>query len=544
MATRAAARPMTTTANRPAAAPRHSLRQNALAMVLGQGTTWVLTAVTLALLPRYLGPEAMGRYAIGISYADIAATVAGLGMATLVTREVARDPARGAAMLGTALWLNVLLGVTAGAVSAGVGLALGYERATQLVIVAMAFTVPFNLVSLLAFGALQGAEVMRYQAVFDAAGKLALLVATAVIIVFDLGLTAYIGVWVVMSVLWGLPGLFIVRKYVPYDPFAVSLRMARELVIESIPFCSASVFLVFYLAVDVMLLSVLADEGAVGIYGPASRIFGTLLFAPTIIMTIMFPRLSAVAHNAPGRFGELAVTTLKVVGGITIPVAVLAAGLSAPMLRILLGGEFDDTHAVMAVLAFALVPTSLNMIAHRVLVAVDRQRAWTYVMGAGFVAKVALDFALIQLAEAWWGNAALGAAMGLLLVEGGMTVVGIALLPQGIAGPQLAWHGVRLVAAGAVAFLAILVAEPAGFVVAGAAGVAAYVLTAFGLAVYTPRETVAAVAWLRGRGGAEAAEDALEVPPAPLFAPAEGPVLLYAPGRLKAVRPARTSPSS
>lgn len=36
---------------------RHSFRANALALAVGQGSTWLITAVTLALMPRYLGAE-------------------------------------------------------------------------------------------------------------------------------------------------------------------------------------------------------------------------------------------------------------------------------------------------------------------------------------------------------------------------------------------------------------------------------------------------------------------------------------------------------
>ena len=162
---------------RPTAAPRrraaaaatverHSLRQNAAWMFAGQGITWVLTALTLALLPRYLGPARMGSLGIGLSFSVLAAVVAGLGMSTLITREIARDREAGRRLLATALWLQVGLGLAGAVGCIGLGFVLGYGRTTQLAIAVNAATVPFNLVILLGFGALQGAELMRHQAIW------------------------------------------------------------------------------------------------------------------------------------------------------------------------------------------------------------------------------------------------------------------------------------------------------------------------------------------------------------------------------------------
>lgn len=536
-AARALFRPFPLPGTRPGAGSRQSVRQNATAMAFSQGLTWLITALTLALLPRYFGPQQMGRVALGLSYADIAGTVAGMGMATLITRELARDRERGAELLGTALWLNVSLGLVAAIVVALVGDFAGYDHSTQLVIMALSITVPFNLVSLLAFGALQGLEVMRYQAFFDTAGKLSQLAVTLGVIGFGLGLPAYLAASIFCTVVFALPTMVIVWRHAPFRARRPSFRLATSLVARGIPFCSANVLLVLYLAVDAVLLSVLASERAVGIYGPASRIFGTLLFGPTIVMTVMFPRLAATARNDPGAFVRLADAALRAVLGITAPVAAFAIALSAPLLALLLGDQYGQTPAVMAVLALALIPTSINMIAHRVLVAVDRQRAWTSVMAVSLVAKVVLAIVSIELADRLWDNPALGAAVALLAVEAGMAVVGLALVPHGVANRALAVHGGRLLAAaatgGAVATLA-----PLPWALAGMVGGLSFAVAVIAFRAYTIAEACAGARWLLGNAGGHSLPS---LPPFEESTPAE-PALLFAPGRLKAVRAARRSP--
>ena len=100
-------------------------------MFAGQTITWTLTALTLALLPRYLGPGHMGALGISLSFSNLASTAAGLGMATLITKDVARDHEAAERMLGTAVWLHVILGLAAAGASVAVGQALDYTSMTQ-----------------------------------------------------------------------------------------------------------------------------------------------------------------------------------------------------------------------------------------------------------------------------------------------------------------------------------------------------------------------------------------------------------------------------
>jgi O-antigen/teichoic acid export membrane protein len=273
---------------------------------------------------------------------------------------------------------------------------------------------------------------MRHQAIWDALNKLVMLVALVVIVVLDLGFNAYLALSIVSAVLSAVPGVVLMYRYLPFPVFSFDGAMARRLVVQSLPFCTFGVMLAIYPAIDVYLLSRLANERAVGIYSTPFRIFGTLLFAPTIIMTVVFPRLAASYVDSPAELNRIARSTMNVVLGISLPVALLTAGAGNDFLPTLVGRDFSDSGPVLMLLAAVLVPTSINMVAHRVLMAVDRQKHWTIVMCVGVVAKIALDLALIPAFEAWFGNAALGAAAGFLAVEAGMTVAALVLMPHGI----------------------------------------------------------------------------------------------------------------
>ena len=506
-------------------------------MFAGQTITWTLTALTLALLPRYLGPGHMGALGISLSFSNLASTAAGLGMATLITKDVARDHEAAERMLGTAVWLHVILGLAAAGASVAVGQALGYASMTQWAILVNCGIVPLNLLTLLGFAALQGAEVMRYQAVWDATNKLLFLIGTAAIIALDLGFGAYLVLSVGSAILVTVPAMRLMHRVLPFRPWTFSLSQARYLILASLPFSTANVFVVVYLAVDTLLLSLLSGETAVGIYTAPSRIFGTLLFAPTIVTMVVFPRMAASFHDGPTQIARLARATLALVIGITLPVAVMTVGVGDEGLVWLIGRGFSDSGPVVVLLALGLVPTSVNMVAHRILIAVDRQRIWTIVILVALGAKVALGIILIPLFDRLFDSAALGAAASLLAVEGGMMLVAFYYMPRGIMDRATYGLYARLSAGALFATAAMLLTRDHGFIITGVAGTFGYAAMVFLLHAYTPSQVLDGARWLAGRGapapaGVPGAE--LGMPPAPSAEP-----MLYSAARLKGIKSAR-----
>ncbi|MBK6664397.1 MAG: polysaccharide biosynthesis C-terminal domain-containing protein [Thermoflexaceae bacterium] len=327
------------------------------------------------------------------------------------------------------------------------------------------------------------------------------------------------------------------HRVLPFRPWTFSLSQARYLILASLPFSTANVFVVVYLAVDTLLLSLLSGETAVGIYTAPSRIFGTLLFAPTIVTMVVFPRMAASFHDGPTQIARLARATLALVIGITLPVAVMTVGVGDEGLVWLIGRGFSDSGPVVVLLALGLVPTSVNMVAHRILIAVDRQRIWTIVILVALGAKVALGVILIPLFDRLFDSAALGAAASLLAVEGGMMLVAFYYMPRGIMDRATYGLYARLSAGALFATAAMLLTRDHGFIITGLAGTFGYAAMVFLLHAYTPSQVLDGARWLAGRGapapaGLPGAE--LGMPAAPSAEP-----MLYSTARLKGIKSAR-----
>src|SRR6202521_1239362 len=65
--------------------------------------TWSLTLVWTIFVPRLLGPDGMGLLVMAWSASGIFVAIGGLGLRTLLVKEIAADPTRAPSLLGAAM---------------------------------------------------------------------------------------------------------------------------------------------------------------------------------------------------------------------------------------------------------------------------------------------------------------------------------------------------------------------------------------------------------------------------------------------------------
>lgn len=473
---------------------RDSIARNALFVFGGQLVTWTLTATSLAIVPRYLGAHDVGIVNIGATFGGLVAGLAGLGMGTVITRDIARDRSSAGATVATAAWLNLGLG-TVGAVGAIVlALSLGYSGLILGAIVLSCVAVPLGMFGSVLGAAWQGLEVMRWNAFFDIATKSLLLVGLIFVVSLGLGIVQFIWVSLVVSVATFIGQLAISLVVFRFSLNRFSKALAIYLIKASMPFFLVGIFWMMYTSVDVLLLSQMSGPSSVGIYSTPMRLFGTALFVPVTITTVIFPRLAAAHSSDSGQMAKLADRTLRFTATVSVIMAFGAAGLSDERVTALLGHSYAGTVGpVILALSVSIVPTTLSIVGSRMAIAANRQVAMSWIGAGALVAKIILGIALIPLFDTWFENPALGAATGLVLTEAGMTGFMLRFLPAGTltrgSSPFYARVGISASAALVAYILAHVATSPAAASIVACAVFAASVIT---LRAYTVSEILAA----------------------------------------------------
>jgi hypothetical protein len=85
------------------------IAKNASVLFGSQLIMWLLTMALTIVMPRYLGAAGVGKIHFATSLWTIIGVIAAFGIDTLLIKEIARQPARTAALFGSALVLRCLL---------------------------------------------------------------------------------------------------------------------------------------------------------------------------------------------------------------------------------------------------------------------------------------------------------------------------------------------------------------------------------------------------------------------------------------------------
>lgn len=428
---------------------RETVAQNATVLLVSQFLTWALTLLLTIFLPRYLGATAVGQLHLAESIWAVMGIVATFGMDTLLTKEIAREPERTADLLGATLVLRAFLYLGTAALVAVYLYFVDYSLETAAVIAIVGIG---NLVWQVigSFKAtLQGLERMEYMSLGSVAGKLVNTGVSILLLLLGYGVIVIAAVTIGAALATLLVQGFFLRRLVPIRP-TFNREMAGWMLKTGIPYLLSNLFLVGYMQLDVIIISLMVNETVVGWYGAADRLFGTLLFVPTVFITAVFPSLSRLYKESPDRLSRVMSRSFNLLLLLSLPIGLGIMVIAEPLVTLLFGQEFQPSGPVLAVFGIVLILTYQNMLIGRFLISVDRQRAWTIVMAVATTLSIPLDLILIPWAQSRFGNGAIGGPLAFVLTETGMTVAGIALLPSGTLTRQNVWLALRALVAGGI----------------------------------------------------------------------------------------------
>lgn len=392
------------------------LARNIAVLAGGQLFTWILSLLWTIVVPRTLGPRAVGQYVVALSATSIVAAIAGLGINTLLVKEIARDRQEGSRLLGTAI------GTRLAAVLPSVGLMAlfiqiaHYDRFQATLLWIATASMFLGLLVEPIQSAFQGIERMEYiafgrginTALVTALGIALVLAGFGVISLMLLSLS--VAAIIVLLNLWWIRPFFSFR--LRWDPAGV-----RTLAVSSLPYWLTVINFTVYLWVDSLLLSLLTSARVVGWYSVPLRLLGALLVVPVILSTAWLPRLASAFVGGSEQLRAVARPALEIVLILSLPVAAGTALTAGQLVPMLYGFSFMESVTILIILAFAIPAIYLNVMAYQVLVAMNRQITWTKVLAGATAVNIALNLVLIPFFQNRAQNGAIGAALSLLATE-------------------------------------------------------------------------------------------------------------------------------
>ena len=380
-----------------------------------------LLLVLLVVAGRYLDVENYGRFVYAVAVATIVETIMDIGLAHVTVRAVARDRAAAAALFRNVLGLKLFWVVIGLVLMAVVAPLLRSDAAVIRLCYLLGLSSAARSYFLTTRGFLQGLDRFDLEAAIVVADRLLLLtLGTAALAlgydVIGLGVAFVIARLLmfggVTALLRGLLG----RTSPTYDG-----KVWRELQAAALPLGLFMISLNLYSYVDTVILGAMRSNAEVGWYGAAYRIYEGLTYPPSIIASVVTPRLSYLFVHDRARVRRLLAASLGGAAVLGLVLGGAAVALARPLVMLLFGEAFAGAVAPLQILAGGALFVFCTWILHAAAIATNLDRRLFLTTTVGLGTNVLLNVVFIRR----WGIS--GAASATVIAE---AVTVILLLAQ------------------------------------------------------------------------------------------------------------------
>jgi O-antigen/teichoic acid export membrane protein len=426
--------------------------------------------VIAVLIARFLGPSAMGLFAILFSIALLIEYIAPLGLQDVLIRDVAAHPRERAR-----LWSEASkLALAASLVPAAAFLVAAYlyreDASLRSSLLALAAGMPCSAMALVAQSVLQGMEKILYITWTTFLTRVASLAALVLMLMQGMGVESAFISRVMFQATSAAFFAWMILRNAPASGNAThpAIALARTL-----PFAANRVLTESTTRAPLLLLPILFTFADIGLFDAADRIRLTLGIMVAVATTAIMPALSRAFAGGSNDRHALVSYSVKYVCVILSCAALAISILADVIVRILYGPQFAASGLLLQVLIWTQVLVATDAVLKQTMIANGREKAVVIRALAGLTALAALVLGL------GYAFGLLGAAGGVLAAAAVTLVLDARYVTRAVGGFDALRFLWKPLACGALAGGVLVYLNGASPLLRLAAGFSAFLAVAF-----------------------------------------------------------------
>lgn len=360
---------------------------------------------------RHYGSAGLGEYAFAMAITSFAAMLCNFGFEFYAVREVARDPAQEPAIFGTLTLVGLALAALCSAGVLGLAALFGGDSERGALIASIGLYQVLYIFSAVVTGRFKARSEMGAAGLLELALRGAILAGMLLAIYFGLPLVLAMWVFPVAAAAHVAMSAAVLAKRRRPLRWRLDRSVLARAWPELWPFGLALLLQSAYMKIDVLVLGAFASDVELGYYAAAFRPIYGLLTIAGVASSATYPIFSKLYVESRAELREQIARVISYFLLAATLCALFCACAAAPLLRLLYGEGFESSVAIFRILAFDLVVSSLALVCHRFLGAVNLQRAFLQAMAIGICLNTSLCVPLVSQ------FGALGAALATLASE-------------------------------------------------------------------------------------------------------------------------------
>jgi O-antigen/teichoic acid export membrane protein len=335
--------------------------------------------VVAVLVARYLGPAALGTYAVVMGIALLLEQVAPIGLPIVVLRAVAKDRQR-----LMAYWVNASLMAFVSASVLGIALVvavqlIGYDPQVSTSVYFVALYLPLAGLSAIAQAAVQGLEQMEHLTWSAFVGRALSLLALWLLLEGGVGVEAAFASYVVFHLVATLVLVYLMLRQVGWSTAMRQLRpeldLCKSTLRISAPFALQALLINASLRLNAAILSLFVAIKTVGMFDAADRIRDTGASIIPIVNLAILPTLSRTFTTNRGTAVTLSEKALKLLLVAILPFVFVVAIAAGQIIPLLYGPGYEAAVPVLQIVIWSQVFFVADAILNQVMIATGNERA-------------------------------------------------------------------------------------------------------------------------------------------------------------------------
>ncbi len=355
---------------------------------------YILSIITITLIPRYLGVEAYGQLNFAIALISFFIFFGDMGLSTLIFRDISRDKSRFKEYFNKLFYYKlILLGIL---FIVGLILTLVINKpliVKEVIIIYLIYVIIISFETYL-LSYLDGLEQMKYRSIYDVLNKLIFTIIVLVVIALNYKLIGIVLSYLLASLFCLLYLLVVFKKHIKFKPTNHFSFFKQKLLIAW-PFALTGLFGALYFSVDRVMISFFSNDYQVGLYSIGYTFYLFVVSLILIFSTAFYPLLSKNVHSK--NLVPILNKFSKVILLLIIPISLGSLYLAKGIIKLIFGSAYlPGLIAFQIILGYFLL-SSINIIFHHILTIFDFQKYQLKVIIFATIVNFILNLFMIPL---------------------------------------------------------------------------------------------------------------------------------------------------
>lgn len=374
---------------------KRTIAKNTLAIIAGKITQLLVGLIVIHYLAGYLGVEKYGIYTFVYAFVGSFMILTDVGINTILVRKISRDRDKSNILAGNALILKLFLSILTILVAYFLIYLLGYSYDTRLLVYIAGLNLLFSFRT--AYTVIFQVDLKNeFIVAFDILNTTLSAILTLAVI-FLKGSLAQIFTVQLLSYLPGyMLSIYFANKRIKPE-LKIDLRLWKELVYESLPLGLAFVFSTIYTRIDIIMLSLMKGEVAVGIYGAGVALYNIIIIIPTAMAVTVFPLMSKFYKKDNQTMGIVYSKTFEYLMMVGLPLSIGTILIASRVIKLIFGTDFALSVLPLQILAVAGIIVFAENSMSPMLISIKRQKIWLMITFFGSAINVGLNLLIIPI---------------------------------------------------------------------------------------------------------------------------------------------------